>query len=137
MMLNGILIGLIGITAGADLMSPNDGMIISLIAGILITLSVILLDKLKINDPVGAIPIHLICGIWCALVVALFSSKFSRKQLITQAIGILTIGILCLLIFLLLKVTIGIRMNEKEELECLDLHENGMKTYADFRPNNH
>jgi len=75
MSLNGALAGLVGITAGADLMSPNEAIIIGLIAGVICVLSVAFFDKIKIDDPVGAISVHLVCGIWGTLVVGIFGDK--------------------------------------------------------------
>jgi Amt family ammonium transporter len=141
MVLNGILAGLVGITAGADLMSVNDAIVIGLIAGVIIVLAVIALDKLKLDDPVGAIAVHLICGIWGTLAVGIFGNKAGMDQLISQLTGVLAVGAFCtsssFLILLILKKTIGIRVSEKEEIEGLDMHEHGMSAYADFRINEH
>ena len=87
MFMNGVLGGLVGITAGADQMSPTDAIIIGLIAGIIIVLGVALIDKLKLDDPVGAVAVHLICGIWGTLAVGLFGALAGSEQLISQLIG--------------------------------------------------
>jgi len=141
MVLNGILAGLVGITAGADLMSVTDSLIIGLIAGVIIVLGVILLDKLKLDDPVGAIAVHLICGIWGTLAVGLFGDKAGIGQFMDQLIGVAAVGAFCLItsfiILFTIKKTIGIRVSEKEEIEGLDLHEHGMSAYTDFRMNEH
>lgn len=141
MVLNGILAGLVGITAGADLMSPTDAILIGLIAGVIIVLAVIALDKLKLDDPVGAIAVHLICGIWGTLAVGIFGAKAGLDQLGSQFIGVLAVGAFCVItsfiILFTLKKTIGIRVSEKEEIEGLDLHEHGMNAYPDFRMNEH
>jgi Amt family ammonium transporter len=141
MVLNGILAGLVGITAGADLMSVTDSLIIGLIAGVIIVLGVILLDKLKLDDPVGAIAVHLICGIWGTLAVGLFGDKAGIGQFMDQLIGVAAVGAFCLItsfiILFTIKKTIGIRVSEKEEIEGLDLHEHGMSAYPDFRMNEH
>lgn len=139
MFLNGILGGLVGITAGADLMNPNEAVIIGLIAGIIIVLGVALIDRLKLDDPVGAIAVHLICGIWGTLAVGILGNKASFDQLLYQLIGIVVIGIFCsitsfTIIFALKKIS-GIRVSKQEELEGLDLHEHGMDAYPDFRIN--
>ncbi|WP_394750479.1 ammonium transporter [Spongiimicrobium salis] len=139
MFLNGILGGLVGITAGADLMSPNEAVVIGLLAGIIIVLGVALIDKLKLDDPVGAIAVHLICGIWGTLAVGLFGSKAGGEQLIYQLTGIGATGAFCcitafIIIFSLKKIS-GIRVSKEEELEGLDLHEHGMDAYPDFRIN--
>ena len=141
MVLNGILAGLVGITAGADLMSPGDAIWIGLIAGILIVLAVMALDKLRLDDPVGAIAVHLVCGIWGTLAVGIFGAKAGFSQLGHQAVGILAVGAFCattaFIILFALKKTIGIRVSEKEEVEGLDLYEHGMSAYPDFRMNEH
>ncbi len=141
MVLNGILAGLVGITAGADLMTPTDAIWIGVIAGILIVLAVIALDKLKLDDPVGAIAVHLVNGIWGTLAVGIFGSKAGLSQFGHQVVGILVIGSFCVatsfLILIILKKTIGIRVSEIEEIEGLDMHEHGMSAYPDFRMNEH
>ncbi|MBQ0734269.1 ammonium transporter [Aquimarina celericrescens] len=141
MFLNGILGGLVGITAGADLMSPNEAVIIGLLAGIIIVLGVALIDKLKLDDPVGAIAVHLICGIWGTLAVGIFGSKAGFDQFLVQGLSVLIVGGFCVttafIIIFALKKTIGIRVSEKEEIDGLDSHEHGMDAYPDFRLNQH
>ena len=141
MFLNGILGGLVGITAGADLMSVTDAILIGAIAGTLIVLGVAFIDKLKLDDPVGAIAVHLICGIWGTLAVGIFGSKAGLDQLGYQAVGIISIGAFCVIstyaILKTLKSTVGIRVSEQEEQEGLDIHEHGMDAYPDFRLNQH
>ena len=141
MFLNGILGGLVGITAGADLMSITDSVIIGAIAGVIIVLGVALLDKLKLDDPVGAIPVHLLCGIWGTLAVGIFGDLAGGTQFLNQLIGIAAVGAFCLLsayiILKVLKSTVGIRVSEEEEREGLDIHEHGMDAYPDFRTNEH
>ena len=141
MFLNGILGGLVGITAGADQMSPTDAILIGAIAGTIIVFAVSLIDKLKLDDPVGAIAVHLVCGIWGTLAVGLFGNLASADQFISQLIGVSAYAVFCLItsfiIIFTLKKTIGIRVSEKEELEGLDAHEHGMDAYPDFRLNEH
>jgi len=141
MFLNGILGGLVGITAGADQMSPTDALLIGAIAGILIVLAVAFVDKIKLDDPVGAIAVHLICGIWGTLAVGIFGALAGMDQLISQLIGIGSYAAFCIvsafIILYILKVTTGIRVSEKEELEGLDSHEHGMSAYPDFGLNEH
>jgi len=141
MFLNGILGGLVGITAGADLMSPMDAILIGVIAGGIIVLAVAFIDRLKLDDPVGAIAVHLICGIWGTLAVGIFGAKAGGEQFLDQLIGVGAYAIFCIItsfiILFTLKKTVGIRVSEKEEIEGLDLHEHGMKAYADFRLNEH
>jgi Amt family ammonium transporter len=141
MFLNGILGGLVGITAGADQMSPTDAILIGAIAGAIIVFAVNLIDKLKLDDPVGAIAVHLVCGIWGTLAVGIFGNLAGTDQFISQLIGVGSYAVFCIvssfIIIFTLKKTIGIRVSEKEELEGLDTHEHGMDAYPDFRLNEH
>lgn len=135
MILNGSLAGLVGITAGADVISPFYSVIVGFIAGLIVVASVIFFDKYaKVDDPVGAISVHLVCGIWGTLAVGIFAAEFS---VITQLIGVLAYGvftIVCaIILFLLIKVIMGIRVSEEEELMGLDLGEHGMMAYPDFQ----
>lgn len=136
MSLNGILGGLVGITAGADVMGVSDAVIIGLIAGVIVVLAVLFFDRQRIDDPVGAISVHLVGGVWGTLAVALFGTKAGFTQLISQLIGIVAIGAFSFgsayLIFFLVKKSVGIRVSEAEELEGLDLHEHGMSAYPNF-----
>jgi Amt family ammonium transporter len=134
MFLNGILGGLVGITAGADQMSPTDAVLIGAIAGMLIVAAVSFFDRLKLDDPVGAIAVHLVCGIWGTLAVGLFGALASADQFLSQLTGVAAYAIACIVVSFLilgtLKVTLGIRVSEKEELEGLDIHEHGMSAYS-------
>ncbi len=136
MVLNGILAGLVGITAGADQMGVLDSAIIGFIGGGLVVFSVVFFDKIKIDDPVGAISVHLIGGLWGTLAVGIFGSLAGLNQLVSQLIGIGSVAAFCLatswIIFFTLKKTVGIRVHEIEETEGLDLHEHGMSAYPDF-----
>ena len=137
MALNGCLAGLVGITAGADTVSVGSSVIIGLVAGGLVVLSVIFIDsKLRIDDPVGAISVHLVCGIWGTLAVGIFSFNTEHtflKQLIgVGAYGIVTFGF-ALLIFWVLKVLVGIRVPREEELKGLDIGEHAMEAYGGFQ----
>ena len=141
MFLNGILGGLVAITAGADLMSPNESVLVGLIGGVIVVFAVALLDKLKLDDPVGAIAVHLGCGIWGTLAVGIFGSMASGSQFLTQLTGVGMIGAFCLIsafiILFTLKKTIGLRVSKSEEIEGLDSAEHGMSAYPDFRLNQH
>jgi len=141
MFLNGILGGLVGITAGADQMSPTDAILIGTIAGVIIVFAVALIDKLKLDDPVGAIAVHLVCGIWGTLAVGIFGALASGAQFVSQLIGVASYAVICIvssfLIIFIMKKTVGIRVSEREELEGLDAHEHGMDAYPDFRLNEH
>lgn len=141
MFLNGILGGLVGITAGADLMSPFESIVIGLLAGAIVVLGVALIDKLKLDDPVGAVAVHLICGIWGTLAVGIFGAKAGGDQFLYQLAGVGAAATFCSLsafiIIFALKKTMGIRVSKEEEMEGLDLHEHGMDAYPDFRMNQH
>ncbi len=141
MFLNGILGGLVAITAGADQMSPTDAILIGSIAGAIIVFAVAFVDKIKLDDPVGAIAVHLICGVWGTLAVGIFGNLAGIDQFISQLIGIGSYAAFCVLtsfiILYTLKKTVGIRVSEREELEGLDSHEHGMDAYPDFRLNEH
>lgn len=141
MFLNGILGGLVGITAGADQMSPTDAILIGVIAGGLIVGAVALVDKIRLDDPVGAIAVHLICGIWGTLAVGIFGNLAGFDQFLNQLIGVAAYAVFCLvtsfiILFTLKKLT-GIRVSEDEEINGLDEYEHGMSAYPDFRLNEH
>ena len=131
MVLNGMLAGLVGITAGADVVSVNSAMVIGLIAGGIVVGSVLAIDRAKLDDPVGAISVHLVCGIWGTLAVGIFSADHSFG---TQIIGVLAYGAftfpLALAIFYVLKATIGLRVSEEHERQGLDVSEHGMQAYG-------
>ena len=135
MFLNGILGGLVGITAGADVMSPGDAIVVGAIAGTIVVAGVALIDRLKLDDPVGAVAVHLICGIWGTLAVGLFGSMAGWSQFLAQLAGVTTYALFCvssaLLIIYSLKVTIGIRVSAQEEMDGLDTHEHGMEAYEE------
>lgn len=136
MILNGILGGLVGITAGADSVSVSSAILIGFIAGMLIPLSVSFFDRLRLDDPVGATSVHLTCGIWGTLAVGIFGnfSDPNTGQFIDQLIGVLAIGaftfIFAFSVFFILKVTVGIRVAEEEELVGLDLREHQLLAYS-------
>lgn len=135
MVLNGILGGLVAITAGADVMSPTDAIIIGLIAGVIIPLSVTFFDRLKLDDPVGATSVHLVNGIWGTIAVALFGTLDKGVGTLgAQLTGIAAIGAFtfafALIVFYILKVTIGIRVSEREEEHGLDVEEHEMVAYS-------
>ena len=141
MILNGVLAGLVGITAGADVMSPNEAMIIGAISGGLCVLAISMIDRLKLDDPVGAISVHLVCGVFGTLAVGMFGDKAGLGQLWIQFKAIALIaGFCCLTSFIILytiKRTMGLRVTAREEIEGLDTHEHGMTAYPDFRLNEH
>ena len=147
MSLNGALAGLVGITAGTAVSTPFGAIIIGLIAGILVVASVEFIDKvLHIDDPVGAISVHGVCGAWGTLAVGLFGSTEGvtglfygggLKQLGIQAVGVLAVLAWTLItgfiLFTLIKRTIGLRVSDKEELQGLDIGEHGSEAYAGFQ----
>ena len=132
MALNGILAGLVGITAGADTVGIASSVLIGAIAGTLVVASVMFFDRIKIDDPVGAISVHLVCGVWGTLAVGIFSTN-PDHSFVTQLIGVAAYGVAglaaSLAIFGTLKATMGIRVEEGEELEGLDLAEHGAHAY--------
>ena len=136
MSLNGILAGLVGITAGADLMGPGSAIAIGMIAGVLVFFSVLQIERWKIDDPVGAISVHLVCGIWGTLAVGIFGAKAGLEQLKFQLIGVGAIGLFTVAcafaLFANVKTIMGLRVSEEEELEGLDIGEHGCEAYPDF-----
>ncbi len=139
MFLNGILGGLVAITAGADVMSPSEAIAIGAVAGGLIVMAVLLIDSLQLDDPVGAIAVHLICGVWGTLAVGIVGDLASWKQFISQLLGVASYALVCIVssfaILKLLKIVIGLRVSEKEEREGLDKNEHGINAYPEFRLN--
>lgn len=133
MALNGVLAGLVGITAGADSMGPVDAMIVGAIAGVIVVFSIIFFDKIQIDDPVGAISVHGVCGIWGTLAVAIFGEGFS---FMTQLIGTVSVSVAAfafsLIVFGILKKFMGVRVSPEEESVGLDLSEHGQEAYPDF-----
>lgn len=147
MSLNGALAGLVAITAGADVISPVAAIIVGLIGGILVVLSVEFIDKvLHIDDPVGAVSVHAVNGLWGTLAVGLFSSAEGMKGLFygggikqfgIQVAGVASIALwtfsLSFLLFLAIKYTIGFRVSAKEEMIGLDISEHGCESYSGFQ----
>ncbi|GAB2767069.1 ammonium transporter [Salinimicrobium soli] len=137
MILNGILGGLVGITAAADVTGVLDAFIIGSISGVLVVVSIAALENWKLDDPVGAVSVHLTCGIWGTLAVGIFGKMAGWEQFFNQLTGIAAVGSFCLLtsfgIFYALKKTVGIRVTEKEEIEGLDAHEHGSAAYSQLQ----
>ncbi|MEM1157246.1 MAG: ammonium transporter [Verrucomicrobiota bacterium] len=139
MALNGMLAGLVGITANADIASVMGSMIIGLIAGFIVVLSIVALDKMKIDDPVGAISVHGTCGIWGIIACALpFLCPGTPFGIVGQFIGVAAVAIAAfvfsLVVFGALKVIMGVRVSEDEEEAGLDKSEHGQEAYPDFAP---
>ena len=135
MALNGILAGLVGITAGADTVGMGSAVIIGLIAGVLVVFSIVFFDSIKIDDPVGAISVHGICGIWGTIAVGIFSFN-ADHSFATQLKGTLIISgwafAFSLVVFGAIKAIMGVRVDEEEEVQGLDLSEHGQEAYPDF-----
>jgi ammonium transporter, Amt family len=137
MVLNGVLAGLVGITAGADQMNMNSSIIIGLSSGVIVVLAVGMFDKLKLDDPVGALSVHLVCGIWGTLCVGLFGAKAGMAQLVSQLIGAAAVGafsfVFAYVLFQIIKAVMGLRVSPEEETEGLDLAEHGNEAYPEFK----
>jgi Amt family ammonium transporter len=131
MALNGILAGLVGITANADVVSVGSSIIIGLIAGIIVVFAITFFDKSKIDDPVGAISVHGVCGIWGTLAVAIFADGF---DFMVQLKGALLVSIFAFafayIVFSILKAIMGVRVSEEEEDRGLDITEHGQEAYT-------
>ena len=138
MFMNGVLGGLVGITAGADLMLPGSSILIGFISGPVVFLSSSLLEKAELDDPVGAIPVHLFCGIWGTLAVGIFGSMASFDQFMIQLACVGITGVFCIVagsaIVLLVKAVKGLRVSEAAEEAGLDISEHdGSLAYAQFQ----
>ena len=137
MALNGVLAGLVGITAGADQMAMSSAILIGVSSGILVVLSVLFFDKLRIDDPVGALSVHLVCGIWGTLCVGIFGAKAGMTQLVSQFIGVAAVGsftfLFAYIAFAVIKSLMGLRVSEEEEVGGLDIGEHGNEAYPDFQ----
>jgi Amt family ammonium transporter len=151
MVLNGCLAGLVGITAPCAFVTFQSGAIIGFIAGILVVLSVIMFDKVKLDDPVGALSVHLVNGIWGTLALGLFyntdiatsiaalpTGLSAGAQFIQQLKGVVLVGVvvftLSLIVWFIIKAIFGVRVSEEEESEGLDIGEHGNVAYPDFAP---
>jgi Amt family ammonium transporter len=150
MILNGSLAGLVAITAPCAFVSIPSSLIIGLIAGFLVVVSVLFFDKIKIDDPVGATSVHLVCGVFGTLCVGLFAQdQFSpnttgnglffgggAKLLLAQLAGVIGVGAfvftVSLVFWKIIKATIGMRVSPEEEMEGLDINEHGNIAYPDF-----
>ncbi len=133
MALNGLLAGLVGITANADVITVKGALIIGLIAGVIVVFSIMWLDKLKIDDPVGAISVHGICGIWGTLAVAFFGD--GDFSFMTQLYGAVLVSafafLFALFVFIVLKSMMGgVRVSDEEEERGLDISEHGQESYG-------
>ena len=137
MILNGCLAGLVAITAGADCVTPVSSIVIGGIGGFLVVPAVLIFDRLQLDDPVGALSVHLVNGVWGTLAVGIFAMEGTGCTFLGQLIGVAAVAAVCfpssLLIFYVLKKSMGIRVSEEEELRGLDIGEHGMEAYAGFQ----
>lgn len=138
MALNGVLAGLVGITANADIVSPMGSIVIGAVAGAIVFFSVLMFDRLRIDDPVGAISVHGVCGIWGILAAALFDVTDGGYTIMGQLIGVVAVigaaFLFSLVVFGILKVWMGVRVSEEEESSGLDIGEHGLEAYPNFQP---
>jgi Amt family ammonium transporter len=151
MILNGCLAGLVAITAPCAWVSVQSSLVIGLIAGVLVVFGVLFFDRVKLDDPVGALSVHLLNGVWGTLAVGLFADSSVAPvtgppdglfagggfgPFITQAIGVAAAGgytlVISLVAFGLIKATMGLRVSAEEEIEGLDIGEHGIQAYPDF-----
>ncbi|MFW5882652.1 MAG: ammonium transporter [Planctomycetota bacterium] len=135
MAVNGALAGLVAITAPCANVAPGGALLIGLIGGVIVVFSVLFFDKIKIDDPVGAISVHGVCGAWGTIAVALFDVTGDASfgvQLLGIGVGFAWAFGASLAIFLTIKYTVGLRVSKEEEIEGLDLHEHGAKAWVDL-----
>ncbi len=142
MSLNGALAGLVAITAGCANVTPSSAIIIGAIAGTIVVFSVLFFDKIKVDDPVGAISVHGVNGAWGTLAAGIFNIGGTSASIIgVQLLGIAACFLwtfpAAFLMFKLINKTIGLRVSPEEELEGLDLSEHGGIAYPDFGPSTH
>jgi Amt family ammonium transporter len=147
--LNGALAGLVGITAPCAVVSPSASLFIGLLAGILVVFGIDWMNRIRVDDPVGAVPVHGLCGIWGTLAVGLFGQATLGApndgllygggfgQLGIQCLGVIACftfaGLAMYVVFKFIDVTVGLRVSHETELRGLDLDEHGMESYAGFQ----
>lgn len=142
MVINGVLAGLVGITAGCNVVGPNSAIVIGLVAGVLVDAAVVTIDKMKVDDPVGAIAVHGVNGLWGTLAVGLFATEGGlffgggASQLITQFIGVASIAamafVVTFVLFKILAMTVGVRISREEEYAGIDAAAFGVDAYSTF-----
>jgi len=132
MALNGALAGLVGITAGADTIDPGWAIVVGAISGVIVVVSILFFDWVRIDDPVGAISVHGICGTWGTLAVGIWGSG----NFLWQVVGCLAYALVAFsfafIFFYLIKLTMGVRVTEEEEDNGLDIEEHGQEAYPEF-----
>jgi len=142
MSLNGALAGLVAITAGCANVTPTSSIVVGAIAGVMVVFSVVFFDKIRIDDPVGAISVHGVCGAWGTLAAGIFNMDgMTFNILMVQLTGIVSCFAwtftMAYLLFKVIDATIGLRVSKEEELEGLDATEHGGNAYPDFTTINH
>ncbi|MFO7870136.1 MAG: ammonium transporter [Kiritimatiellia bacterium] len=142
MVLNGALAGLVGVTAAADIVGAASAVIIGAVSGVIVVLGVLGFDRLHLDDPVGALSVHLLCGIWGTLAVGIFGHPEIGKlhysvSFMNQLIGVGAVGLLSVTcasaFFAIVKLSMGLRVTKEEELRGLDIGEHGMEAYGGFQ----
>ena len=135
MALNGLLAGLVSITAGADVVGPWGAVVMGAIGGVIVVFSILFLDKAKIDDPVGAISVHGVVGIWGTISLVFFASEGNEFSLVSQVIGVVAVYgfafVFSLILCIVGKAAMGIRVSQEEEAEGLDVAEHGAPAYTD------
>ncbi len=135
MALNGLLAGLVSITAGADVVGPWGAVVMGAIGGVIVVFSILFFDKIKMDDPVGAISVHGVCGIWGTISLVFFASEGNEFSLVSQLIGVAAVYIFAFVVSLILcivgKAVCGIRVSAEEEAEGLDIAEHGAPAYTE------
>jgi len=135
MALNGLLAGLVSITAGADVVGPWGAVIMGAIGGVIVVFSILFLDKAKIDDPVGAISVHGVVGIWGTISLVFFATEGNEFSLVSQVIGVVAVYgfafVFSLILCIIGKAAMGIRVSQEEEAEGLDVAEHGAPAYTD------
>ncbi|CAN5411100.1 ammonium transporter [soil metagenome] len=134
MALNGILAGLVGITAGADVISPLAAVVVGATAGVIVVFSILMFDKLKLDDPVGAISVHGVCGIWGTLAVGIFTPASFLIQLLGTVAILSATFVFSYAVFAAINAMMGVRVSHEVESDGLDISEHGNQAYPDFSP---
>ncbi len=133
MALNGILAGLVGITANCDSVTNVQSILIGAVAGVLVVMGVKLLDALRIDDPVGAFPVHGLCGVWGGLATGIFGGHPMMAQVIGSVVIPVWAFVTMFILFTVLKKINLLRVTEEEELRGLDIGEHGEEAYSEFQ----
>jgi Amt family ammonium transporter len=131
----------VAITAPCAYVTPGASILIGAIGGVIVVYGAILLERLKIDDPVSAVPVHLMNGIWGTLAIGIFATENgvtgliagNASQLLAQLIGVLAVGVWCIvtgtILFRAIKVVTGLRVSREEEIKGLDIEEHGTEAY--------